>query len=83
MFKKLSADIERKRKIMICTIQEISKMLGGNIIFEELSLAIKTGDKLAVVGRNGTGKTTLFKLLAGVESPFGTFKGAIGPLDTE
>ncbi|WP_342542233.1 ABC-F type ribosomal protection protein [Paenisporosarcina sp. FSL H8-0542] len=54
---------------MICTIQEISKMLGGNIIFEDLSLAIKTGDKLAVVGRNGTGKTTLFKLLAGVESP--------------
>ncbi|MCZ8538199.1 ABC-F type ribosomal protection protein [Paenisporosarcina quisquiliarum] len=54
---------------MICTIQEISKMLGGNIIFEELSLAVKTGDKLAVVGRNGTGKTTLFKLLAGVESP--------------
>lgn len=44
-------------------------MLGGNIIFEELSLAVKTGDKLAVVGRNGTGKTTLFKLLAGVESP--------------
>ncbi|MGE6487204.1 ribosomal protection-like ABC-F family protein [Paenisporosarcina sp. NPDC076898] len=54
---------------MICTIQEISKMLGGNIIFEELSLAVKTGDKLAVVGRNGTGKTTLFKLLAGIESP--------------
>lgn len=44
-------------------------MLGGNIIFEELSLAIKTGDKLAVVGRNGTGKTTLFKLMAGIENP--------------
>ncbi|MBW9235119.1 hypothetical protein JQK62_23440, partial [Leptospira santarosai] len=53
----LPADFERKRKIMICTIQEISKMLGGNIIFEEISLAVKTGDKLAVVGRNGTGKT--------------------------
>ena len=26
---------------MICTIQEISKMLGGNIIFENLSLSIK------------------------------------------
>jgi ATP-binding cassette, subfamily F, member 3 len=54
---------------MICTIQEISKMLGGNIIFEELSLAIKTGDKLGVVGRNGSGKTTLFTLLAGIETP--------------
>lgn len=54
---------------MICTIQEISKMLGGNIIFENLSLAIKTGDKLGIVGRNGSGKTTLFTMLAGIETP--------------
>ncbi|WP_019412932.1 ribosomal protection-like ABC-F family protein [Paenisporosarcina sp. TG20] len=54
---------------MICTIQEISKMLGGNLIFENLSLAIKTGDKLGIVGRNGSGKTTLFTLLAGIETP--------------
>lgn len=56
-------------KNMICTVQEISKMLGGNLIFEELSLAIKTGDKVGVVGRNGSGKTTLFTLLAGIETP--------------
>ncbi|MFJ7934195.1 ribosomal protection-like ABC-F family protein [Sporosarcina sp. NPDC096371] len=54
---------------MICTIQQISKMLGGNTIFENLSLDIKTGDKLGVVGRNGSGKTTLFKLIAGAERP--------------
>ncbi|WP_370627150.1 ribosomal protection-like ABC-F family protein [Psychrobacillus sp. INOP01] len=54
---------------MICTIQNITKMLGGNTIFESLSLEIKTGDRLAIVGRNGTGKTTLFKLLAGIEKP--------------
>lgn len=54
---------------MICTIQNITKMLGGNTIFENLSLDIKTGDRLAIVGRNGSGKTTLFKLLAGNEKP--------------
>ncbi|WP_419962254.1 ribosomal protection-like ABC-F family protein [Psychrobacillus sp. BM2] len=54
---------------MICTVQNITKMLGGNTIFKELSLEIKTGDRLAIVGRNGTGKTTLFKLLAGNENP--------------
>jgi len=66
----LPAVLNRKEaEMMICTIQEISKMLGGNLIFEDLSLAIKTGDKLGVVGRNGTGKTTLFTLIAGIESP--------------
>lgn len=59
---------------MICTIQEISKMLGGNTIFENLSLSIKTGDRLAIVGRNGAGKTTLFKLIARIET---TDKGSI------
>ncbi|MFJ7826448.1 ribosomal protection-like ABC-F family protein [Psychrobacillus sp. NPDC096623] len=54
---------------MICTVNNITKMLGGNTIFESLSLDIKTGDRLAIVGRNGTGKTTLFKLLAGIEKP--------------
>jgi len=54
---------------MICTIQNITKMLGGNTIFEKLSLDIKTGDRLAIVGRNGSGKTTLFKLLGGIEKP--------------
>nr|WP_269135849.1 ABC-F type ribosomal protection protein [Sporosarcina cyprini] len=53
---------------MICTIQKVSKMLGGTNIFEDLSLDIKTSDRLGIVGRNGSGKTTLFKLIAGVEA---------------
>nr|WP_186321362.1 ABC-F family ATP-binding cassette domain-containing protein [Bacillus sp. FJAT-22090] len=44
-------------------------MLGGNTIFQDLSLSIKTGDRLGIVGRNGSGKTTLFKLIAGIEAP--------------
>ncbi|MCG3087109.1 ribosomal protection-like ABC-F family protein [Sporosarcina cyprini] len=54
--------------MMICTIQKVSKMLGGTNIFEDLSLDIKTSDRLGIVGRNGSGKTTLFKLIAGVEA---------------
>lgn len=66
--------IEKEANNMICTIQEISKMLGGNTIFDNLSLSIKTGDRLGIVGRNGAGKTTLFKLVAGIEA---TDKGSI------
>ena len=65
-FRKMLPVVTTERKEaenMICTIQQISKMLGGNTIFEDLTLEIKTGDKLGIVGRNGSGKTTLFKLI--------------------
>jgi len=38
-------------------------------LFEELSLTVHGGDRLGVVGRNGTGKSTLLRVLAGVEEP--------------
>lgn len=44
-------------------------MLGGHTIFQQLSLEVNRGDKMAIVGRNGCGKTTLLNILAGVESP--------------
>jgi electron transfer flavoprotein alpha subunit len=37
---------------------------GGNQIFTEVSFELKTGDRIALVGANGTGKSTLFRLLA-------------------
>ena len=55
--------------MILCSIQQISKMFGGNIIFENLSLEINEKDRIGLVGRNGSGKTTIFKLLANVESP--------------
>lgn len=41
----------------------------GNDIIENLSFEIKRGDKVAIVGANGQGKTTLVKLLMGVYAP--------------
>ncbi len=38
-------------------------------LFEDLSLTVRTGDRLGVVGRNGTGKSTLLRALAGVDGP--------------
>lgn len=49
--------------------ENITKIYGGNIIFEELTIDIHEKERVAVVGRNGCGKTTLLKLLASIESP--------------
>ncbi|MBH9967203.1 ribosomal protection-like ABC-F family protein [[Bacillus] enclensis] len=55
--------------MIICSAQELSKMFGGNLIFENLSFEIPEGARIGLVGRNGTGKTTIFKLLSGAETP--------------
>lgn len=55
--------------MILCSVQQISKMFGGNLIFENLSLEIQENDRIGLVGRNGSGKTTIFKMLANVEAP--------------
>ncbi len=42
----------------------------NNVILEDLNLKIFKGEKLALLGENGTGKTTLLKLLAKIEKPY-------------
>ncbi|MDM5191736.1 ABC-F type ribosomal protection protein [Bacillus hominis] len=52
----------------ICSVNNVTKSFGGNIIFENISLEIKNGERIGLVGRNGSGKTTIFQLLTGMES---------------
>lgn len=53
---------------MICSVNNIAKTFGGNFIFENISFEIKTGERIGLVGRNGSGKTTIFQLLTGIEN---------------
>lgn len=51
----------------ILNIEHISKMYGEKTLFDDVSLGIHQGDKIGVIGVNGTGKTTLLKIIAGLE----------------
>lgn len=48
-------------------LNKVKKTFGGNPVFEDLTVEFKEGERVGIVGRNGTGKTTLFKLLTGLE----------------
>lgn len=49
--------------------ENISKNYGEKVLFEGLSFGISDGDKTALIAENGTGKSTLLKILAGREKP--------------
>lgn len=53
----------------IINIEHISKIFGGKVIFDNVSCGISEGEKIGVIGINGTGKTTLLRVLAGLEQP--------------
>lgn len=53
----------------ILNIEHISKIFGEKVIFDDVSYGIHEGDKIGIIGINGTGKTTLLKMIAGLEEP--------------
>ncbi|HIT06106.1 MAG TPA: ABC-F family ATP-binding cassette domain-containing protein [Candidatus Scybalocola faecipullorum] len=53
----------------IINIEHISKTYGEKIIFEDASCGVSNSDKIGIVGVNGVGKTTLLKMIAGLETP--------------
>ncbi|MBK7872484.1 MAG: ABC-F family ATP-binding cassette domain-containing protein [Saprospiraceae bacterium] len=53
------------------TLENITKTYGEKVLFQHLSLQINKGQKIALVAKNGTGKTTLLRVIAGLEAPEG------------
>jgi len=50
----------------VLTIRNLSKSFGSQILFSGLDVDIRRGERVAVIGNNGTGKTTLLKLINGL-----------------
>ncbi|MFB6257974.1 MAG: ABC-F family ATP-binding cassette domain-containing protein [Flavobacteriales bacterium] len=53
----------------LLSVENISKSYGVETLFEQISFGIQKGQRVALVARNGTGKTTLLKCLVGKETP--------------
>src|SRR3990170_370097 len=49
----------------LISLHEISVAFGGPLLFDELTLHLEAGERVALLGRNGTGKTTLMKVITG------------------
>ena len=53
----------------VLTVEKLGKSFGALSLFEHIDLEIKRGEHVAVIGDNGTGKTTLLKILNGLLTP--------------
>lgn len=61
--------LKGKDRLNILSVDKITKSYSEKVLFEELSLLIQDGDKIGLIGVNGTGKTTMMNIIAGIESP--------------
>src|SRR5260370_10569232 len=55
--------------MLLINFSKVSKDFGGNPIFRDIDLEIMEGERIGLVGENGGGKSTLFKLLASIDTP--------------
>ncbi len=70
-------DASERETRKLLSAKNLSKSLGGKILFKGIDLTLSPGSRLGIVGENGTGKTTLLKILAGhIPHDVGTVKYA-------
>jgi ATPase subunit of ABC transporter with duplicated ATPase domains len=70
----------------VLQVRNLSVEVGGRLTLEEASFTIRAGDKAGLVGRNGAGKTSLIRVLAGQNPPFAgavSISGELGYLDQD
>lgn len=53
----------------ILNMEHVSKLYGEKWVLKDVSVGIQEGEKIGIIGINGTGKTTLLRIIAGAEEP--------------
>jgi ATP-binding cassette subfamily F protein 3 len=67
---RINFQVDKQPGKIIATLQHATKKFGNNTIIENSEAEINRGDKIALIGANGKGKSTLLRMIAGTE-PFG------------
>ena len=61
----------------IISVTDITKTYTERKLFEKASFYLQEREKVGVIGINGTGKSTLLKIAAGIEDPCKPYRGAL------
>jgi ATP-binding cassette, subfamily F, member 3 len=64
---KINFSVDKTPGKIICTLKEVTKSFGQNTIVKNTGAEINRGDKIALIGANGKGKSTLLRIVAGTE----------------
>src|SRR5699024_11230805 len=60
-------DIEVQNRMILLQLNDITISFDGEDIFNDVDFEVKSGERIGIVGRNGASKSTLMKIIAGVE----------------
>ncbi|MDO5377346.1 MAG: ATP-binding cassette domain-containing protein [Clostridia bacterium] len=55
--------------MIVLSVQSVAKSFGVNAVLKDVSLTLQQGDRMGLVGVNGCGKSTLMRIIAGLDSP--------------
>ena len=49
-------------------VEELTKSVGDRMLFQDVTFGVNEGDKIGIVAKNGTGKSTMLRIIAGLDS---------------
>ncbi|MFT8668466.1 MAG: ribosomal protection-like ABC-F family protein [Liquorilactobacillus hordei] len=55
--------------MILLQVQNVERLFGSDVLFERVNLDVQENSRIALVGRNGVGKSTLIKMIVGLQSP--------------
>jgi len=66
---RFSFDVRRRMGEDALEVKNLAKSFDGRAVFHDVSFRLRAGDRVALIGPNGVGKSTLFKILTGKQTP--------------